>query len=84
MDLFFTLTGMKFVARAYSFFKSKAAKAFAAREKISFGTSGWRGIIDEDFTVDRVKQVTQAIADYIIEGPAKGDSIRQGLQKKRR
>jgi phosphoglucomutase len=32
---------------------------------ISFGTSGWRGIFCEDFTLDNVKVVTQAIADYL-------------------
>ena len=33
---------------------------------IKFGTSGWRGIIAEDFTFDNVRIVTQAIANYII------------------
>ena len=33
--------------------------------KISFGTSGWRGILCEDFTFDNVKTVVQAIADNI-------------------
>lgn len=32
---------------------------------IKFGTSGWRGIIADDFTFDNVKVVTQAIADYV-------------------
>jgi alpha-D-glucose phosphate-specific phosphoglucomutase len=34
---------------------------------IKFGTSGWRGIIAEDFTFDNVRIVTQAIANYIIK-----------------
>lgn len=33
--------------------------------KITFGTSGWRGILCEDFTNDNVKVVVQAIADTI-------------------
>jgi phosphoglucomutase len=33
--------------------------------KITFGTSGWRAIIAEDFTFENVKLVSQAIADYI-------------------
>ena len=33
--------------------------------RIAFGTSGWRGILCEDFTVDNVKVVVQAIADYL-------------------
>jgi phosphoglucomutase len=36
-----------------------------ASEKIKFGTSGWRGIIADDFTFSRVRIVTQAIADYL-------------------
>ena len=35
-------------------------------EKIKFGTSGWRGVIADDFTLARVRVVTQAIADHII------------------
>ncbi|HDT14970.1 MAG TPA: phosphoglucomutase/phosphomannomutase family protein [Firmicutes bacterium] len=34
-------------------------------KNIKFGTSGWRGIISDDFTFDNVKIVVQAIADYI-------------------
>jgi alpha-D-glucose phosphate-specific phosphoglucomutase len=33
--------------------------------KIRFGTSGWRGVFCEDFTLDNVRVVTQAIADYL-------------------
>lgn len=33
--------------------------------KIKFGTSGWRGIIADDFTVENLKRVSQAIADYL-------------------
>ena len=32
---------------------------------IKFGTSGWRGIIAEDFTFEGVRIVTQSIADYL-------------------
>jgi alpha-D-glucose phosphate-specific phosphoglucomutase len=35
-------------------------------QRISFGTSGWRGIICEDFIFENVKVVTQAIADNVI------------------
>lgn len=35
-------------------------------QRITFGTSGWRGIICEDFTFENVKVVTQAIADNVI------------------
>jgi alpha-D-glucose phosphate-specific phosphoglucomutase len=33
--------------------------------KIKFGTSGWRGILAEDFTLENVRVVTQAIADHL-------------------
>jgi len=33
--------------------------------KIKFGTSGWRGVIADDFTVENLKRVSQAIADYL-------------------
>lgn len=33
--------------------------------EIKFGTSGWRGIIAEDFTKQGVRIVAQAIADYL-------------------
>jgi phosphoglucomutase len=37
-----------------------------AIEKIKFGTSGWRGVIADDFTVARVRIVTQAIVDHLV------------------
>lgn len=33
--------------------------------QIKFGTSGWRGILCEEFTLANVRVVTQAIADYL-------------------
>ncbi len=36
-----------------------------ASEKIRFGTSGWRGVIADDFTFSRVRIVIQAIADHL-------------------
>ena len=35
--------------------------------KIKFGTSGWRGIISDDFTFLRVQKAAQAIARYVKE-----------------
>ncbi|MSM40793.1 MAG: phosphoglucomutase/phosphomannomutase family protein [Geobacter sp.] len=34
--------------------------------RIAFGTSGWRGILCEDFVFENVRVVTQAIADHVI------------------
>lgn len=35
------------------------------KAKIKFGTSGWRGIISDDFTSENVALVTQAISNYL-------------------
>jgi phosphoglucomutase len=41
---------------------------------IKFGTSGWRGVLAKDFTVDRVRIVVRAIADEVARtgGAARG------------
>ena len=43
--------------------------------RITFGTSGWRGILCEDFIFDNVKVVTQAIADHITDQGVKGKGL---------
>jgi len=43
--------------------------------RISFGTSGWRGILGEDFTFENVKLVTQAIADHVAATGEKGGGV---------
>jgi phosphoglucomutase len=41
---------------------------------IKFGTSGWRGIIAEDFTFTGVRAVSQAIGEYVLsEDPRAGE-----------
>jgi len=34
-------------------------------EEIRFGTDGWRGVIAEDFTMENVGRVAQALADFL-------------------
>ena len=34
--------------------------------EIKFGTDGWRAIIADDYTVDNVKRVSSAVADYLL------------------
>lgn len=46
-----------------------------AIEKIKFGTSGWRGVIADDFTFSRVRVVTQAIADHLASQGLKDKGI---------
>lgn len=44
--------------------------------QIAFGTSGWRGILCDDFTFANVRAVVQAIADHLKEsGQAKGGVV---------
>jgi phosphomannomutase len=35
------------------------------KEEIKFGTDGWRGIISEDFTMDRVRLVSMGVGNYL-------------------
>lgn len=45
-------------------------------DRIRFGTSGWRGILGDDFTLENVRIVTQAIADHLhAEGLAKNGLV---------
>lgn len=43
--------------------------------RITFGTSGWRGILCEDFTYDNIRVVTQAIADHVVANGGKEKGI---------
>lgn len=43
--------------------------------RITFGTSGWRGILCEDFIFENVKVVTQAIADHLIAAGERGGVV---------
>jgi phosphoglucomutase len=42
---------------------------------IKFGTSGWRGIIGEDFTFENVRIATQGIANYLKKSGQKGTGV---------
>ncbi len=42
---------------------------------IKFGTDGWRGVIDEDFTLPNARIVAQAIARYVV----RGEDARRGV-----
>ena len=42
---------------------------------IKFGTSGWRGIIGEDFTFDNVRIASQGIANYLKKRNLKGSGV---------
>ena len=50
--------------------------------RITFGTSGWRGILCEDFVFENVKIVTQAIADHIAAGGDKGKGLIVGYDSR--
>lgn len=42
---------------------------------IRFGTSGWRGIIGEDFTFENVRIATQGVANYLKSTGQKGTGV---------
>ncbi len=42
---------------------------------IKFGTSGWRGIIGEDFTFENVRIASQGIANYLKSSQPKGNGV---------
>jgi phosphoglucomutase len=42
---------------------------------IKFGTSGWRGIIGEDFTFENVRIASQGIANYLKKSEQKGSGV---------
>ncbi|MFC1512643.1 phosphoglucomutase/phosphomannomutase family protein [bacterium] len=42
---------------------------------IEFGTSGWRGIIADDFTMDKVRIVSQAISEYLLSTKPKSKEV---------
>ena len=42
---------------------------------IKFGTDGWRGVIDDDFTLPNARLVAQAIARYVV----RGEDARKGV-----
>jgi phosphomannomutase len=39
------------------------------RTRMRFGTSGWRGLLYDDFTVQNVARVTQGLAETLLGGP---------------
>src|ERR1017187_3470863 len=42
---------------------------------IKFGTDGWRAIIADDFTVDNVKRVAAATAEWVIKHNASENGV---------
>lgn len=52
------------------------------RAAIKFGTDGWRGIIADDFTVDNVRLVTQAVCDWVKTGSVPGSGIVVGYDRR--
>lgn len=54
----------------------------AQRAQIKFGTDGWRGIIADDFTVENVRLVTQAVCDWIKSGAVPGSGLVVGYDRR--
>ena len=45
------------------------------KTRIKFGTDGWRGVIAEDFTFDKVRRVAQATADFWNQTSGRGNKL---------
>jgi phosphoglucomutase len=55
-------------ARYVSLYRQGApARQQSTSAQIAFGTSGWRAIVAEDFTQERVALVSRAIAEHLLE-----------------
>lgn len=52
------------------------------RAAIKFGTDGWRGIIADDFTVDNVRLVTQALCDWVKTEAKIGEGVVVGYDRR--
>lgn len=50
--------------------------------RIAFGTSGWRGILCEDFVYDNIRVVVQAIADHVKAGPDRDKGLIVGYDSR--
>src|SRR5437763_7517934 len=56
--------------------RRRARRSGRGREPvIKFGTSGWRGVIGEDFTFENVRVASQGIANYLKKSPQKGSGV---------
>lgn len=49
---------------------------------IRFGTDGWRGLIADDFTFERVRLVAASLADQLIAGGAEGKTVVVGWDRR--
>ena len=49
---------------------------------IKFGTDGWRGVIADDFTIDNVRTVTQAVCHWLKSGLMPGEGLVIGYDRR--
>ena len=50
--------------------------------EISFGTDGWRGVIDEDFSEGNVRLVARAVAEYLHAAKPEGHGVLVGYDNR--
>ena len=50
--------------------------------RIRFGTDGWRGVIAEDFTFERVRLVTAALTETLAASGAEGGTVVVGFDRR--
>jgi len=56
----------------------------ANKRNISFGTDGWRGLLDSEVNTTNVTRVAQAFADYINRQPGSGKCVAVGYDGRRK
>jgi hypothetical protein len=61
--------------------QAKIQYVFMASEAIHFGTSGWRGVMAEDFTFGGVRRAAAAIAGHVLSLKKSPTLIRGSFQR---
>ena len=56
--------------------------SLAAGSLVKFGTDGWRGVIGDDFTFERVRLVAACLAEVLEQGGAGGKAIVVGYDRR--
>src|SRR6185369_3113425 len=65
----------KRASRAMAGLRGTGCAKVRPRKMIKFGTSGWRGIIGEDFTFENVRIASQGIANHLKKSGQKGSGV---------
>ncbi|MCP5057961.1 MAG: hypothetical protein GY937_14745 [bacterium] len=56
--------------------QQRSAPSGSSRPPISFGTSGWRGILGEEFTLPKARALVRAVAEKVRSQGGRGSAVR--------